>query len=113
MNARTATSPAKGSAQGAAEAIAKITEIIAEINYVSNTIASATEEQSATTNEISRAEPGGTVQGRRRRRAIGPAQGAAGAEAGDVQTGGRNRPFALGTETADQGPAEMTNTFWV
>ncbi|HEX2226105.1 MAG TPA: methyl-accepting chemotaxis protein [Candidatus Binatia bacterium] len=42
------------SAQEAVEAIGKIGEVINQINDISNTIASAVEQQSATTNEISR-----------------------------------------------------------
>lgn len=41
-------------AQGAVEAIQKISGVIHQINDISNTIASAVEEQTATTNEISR-----------------------------------------------------------
>jgi methyl-accepting chemotaxis protein len=40
--------------QGAVSAIARISEVIAQIDEVSNTIASAVEEQTATTNEIGR-----------------------------------------------------------
>jgi methyl-accepting chemotaxis protein len=40
--------------QGAVSAIAKITEVIARINDIQTTIASAVEEQTATTNEIAR-----------------------------------------------------------
>lgn len=40
--------------KGAVEAIAEITKVITQINDISNTIASAVEEQTATTNEISR-----------------------------------------------------------
>jgi methyl-accepting chemotaxis protein len=44
----------QGSAQDAVSAIAEIGQVINQINDFSNTIASAVEEQSATTNEISR-----------------------------------------------------------
>lgn len=44
----------QGDAKGAVEAIAKISNIINQINDIQNTIASAVEEQTATTGEISR-----------------------------------------------------------
>jgi methyl-accepting chemotaxis protein len=44
----------QGSTKGAVEAIAQISTIINQINDISNTIASAVEEQTATTNEIGR-----------------------------------------------------------
>jgi PAS domain S-box-containing protein len=48
--------------KGAVEAIAQITAIIKQINDISNTIASAVEEQTATTNEIAR-NVGGAAKG--------------------------------------------------
>jgi len=44
----------QGDTKGAVEAIAQITTVINQLNDISNTIASAVEEQSATTNEIAR-----------------------------------------------------------
>ncbi|HYH00134.1 MAG TPA: methyl-accepting chemotaxis protein [Terriglobales bacterium] len=44
----------QGDTNGAVSAIAQISNVIAQINDIQNTIASAVEEQSATTNEISR-----------------------------------------------------------
>ena len=44
----------QGDSQGAVKAIAEISQVIAQINDISNTIASAVEEQTATTNEIAR-----------------------------------------------------------
>jgi methyl-accepting chemotaxis protein len=44
----------QGDTKGAVEAIAQITQVITQINDISNTIASAVEEQTATTNEIAR-----------------------------------------------------------
>jgi methyl-accepting chemotaxis protein len=44
----------QGDTKGAVEAIAQIGQIITQINDISNTIASAVEEQTATTNEIAR-----------------------------------------------------------
>jgi methyl-accepting chemotaxis protein len=44
----------QGDTQGAVEAIAQISQVIAQINDISNTIASAVEEQTAVTNEIAR-----------------------------------------------------------
>jgi methyl-accepting chemotaxis protein len=44
----------QGDTKGSVEAIAQITEIINQINDISNTIAGAVEEQTATTNEIAR-----------------------------------------------------------
>ncbi len=44
----------QGDTQGAVEAIAEITGVINQINDIANTIASAVEEQTATTNEIAR-----------------------------------------------------------
>jgi methyl-accepting chemotaxis protein len=44
----------QGDTKGAVEAIAQISQVIAQINDISNTIASAVEEQTATTNEIAR-----------------------------------------------------------
>jgi methyl-accepting chemotaxis protein len=44
----------QGDTKGAVEAIAQITGVINQINDISNTIASAVEEQTATTNEIAR-----------------------------------------------------------
>lgn len=44
----------QGDTKGAVSAIAQISNVIAQINDIQNTIASAVEEQSATTNEISR-----------------------------------------------------------
>ncbi len=44
----------QGDTKGAVDAIAQITMVINQINGISNTIASAVEEQTATTNEISR-----------------------------------------------------------
>ncbi len=44
----------QGDAEGAVSAIGEISQIIAQINDIQNTIASAVEEQSATTNEIAR-----------------------------------------------------------
>jgi methyl-accepting chemotaxis protein len=44
----------QGDTSGAVQAIAQITEIINQVNDISNTIASAVEEQTATTNEIAR-----------------------------------------------------------
>jgi len=44
----------QGDAKGAVEAIANISNIINQINDIQNTIASAVEEQTATTGEISR-----------------------------------------------------------
>ena len=44
----------QGSTQEAVEAIGKISQVINQINDISNTIAAAVEEQSVTTNEISR-----------------------------------------------------------
>jgi methyl-accepting chemotaxis protein len=44
----------QGDTTGAVSAIAQISNVIAQINDIQNTIASAVEEQSATTNEISR-----------------------------------------------------------
>jgi len=48
----------QGDSEGAVEAIAKISEIIAQINDIQGTIASAVEQQSATTNEIARSVAG-------------------------------------------------------
>src|SRR5262249_4938944 len=54
----------QSSTRGAVEAISEISKIIGQINEIQNTIASAVEEQNATTNEISRnvtdAAKGGT-----------------------------------------------------
>ena len=44
----------QGDTRGATEAIAQISSIIAQVNDISNTIASAVEEQTATTSEITR-----------------------------------------------------------
>jgi methyl-accepting chemotaxis protein len=44
----------QGDTKGAVEAIGQITSIINQLNDISNTIASAVEEQTATTNEIAR-----------------------------------------------------------
>jgi methyl-accepting chemotaxis protein len=44
----------QGDTKGAVEAIAQISQVITQINEISNTIASAVEEQTATTNEIAR-----------------------------------------------------------
>ena len=44
----------QGDTKGAVEAIAQISQVITQINDISNTIASAVEEQSAATNEIAR-----------------------------------------------------------
>ncbi len=44
----------QGSTKGAVEAIGQISSVILQINDISNTIASSVEEQTATTNEISR-----------------------------------------------------------
>jgi methyl-accepting chemotaxis protein len=44
----------QGDTKGAVSAIAEVSSIIAQINDISNTIASAVEEQTATTNEIGR-----------------------------------------------------------
>jgi methyl-accepting chemotaxis protein len=44
----------QGDTKGAVEAIAQISAVITQINDISNTIASAVEEQTATTNEIAR-----------------------------------------------------------
>jgi methyl-accepting chemotaxis protein len=44
----------QGDSKGAVEAIGQISQVIAQINDISNTIASAVEEQTATTNEIAR-----------------------------------------------------------
>ena len=44
----------QGNTQASVAAIAKITEVVNQINDISNTIASAVEEQTATTNEIGR-----------------------------------------------------------
>jgi methyl-accepting chemotaxis protein len=44
----------QGDTQGAVQAISQISSVIAQINDISNTIASAVEEQTATTNEIAR-----------------------------------------------------------
>ena len=44
----------QGDTQGAVQAISQISTVIAQINDISNTIASAVEEQTATTNEIAR-----------------------------------------------------------
>ncbi len=44
----------QGDTKGAVEAIGQITTIINQVNDISNTIASAVEEQTATTNEIAR-----------------------------------------------------------
>jgi methyl-accepting chemotaxis protein len=44
----------QGDTKGAVDAIAQISQVIAQINDISNTIASAVEEQTATTNEIAR-----------------------------------------------------------
>jgi methyl-accepting chemotaxis protein len=44
----------QGDTKGAVEAIGQITGIINQVNEISNTIASAVEEQTATTNEIAR-----------------------------------------------------------
>jgi len=44
----------QGDTKGAVDAIAQISQVITQINDISNTIASAVEEQTATTNEIAR-----------------------------------------------------------
>jgi methyl-accepting chemotaxis protein len=44
----------QGNTKGAVEAIAQISQVIAQINDISNTIAGAVEEQTATTNEMAR-----------------------------------------------------------
>ena len=44
----------QGDTQGAVSAISRISEVIARINDIQSTIASAVEEQTATTNEIAR-----------------------------------------------------------
>ena len=44
----------QGDTKGAVEAIAQISQVITQINDIANTIASAVEEQTATTNEIAR-----------------------------------------------------------
>jgi methyl-accepting chemotaxis protein len=44
----------QGDTKGAVEAIGQISQVIAQINDISNTIASAVEQQTATTNEIAR-----------------------------------------------------------
>src|SRR5271157_528932 len=44
----------QGDTKGAVEAIAQISQVITQINDISNTIAAAVEEQNATTNEMSR-----------------------------------------------------------
>jgi methyl-accepting chemotaxis protein len=48
----------QGDSEGAVEAIARISDIIAQINDIQGTIASAVEQQSATTNEIARSVSG-------------------------------------------------------
>ena len=53
----------QGDTKGAVEAIGQITTVINQMNDISNTIASAVEEQTATTNEITRNVRGGGERG--------------------------------------------------